>query len=127
MDYLHGELKFGGGKTYWATRDIGSKWIWTHQPIDASKQPIVNSGVDLAQAMEQDANLRVLVLNGYFDLATPFSATEYMMAHLGVPPNVASRIQMRYYKTGHMIYVNPVALKRLKNDLDAFIDSTAPP
>lgn len=127
MDYLHGDLKFGEEQTYWATRDIGSKWNWAHRPIDDSKQLVVNSGVDLSKAMVQDANLRVLVLNGYFDLATPFSATEYMMAHLAVSPDTASRIQMRYYKTGHMIYVNPAALKKLKNDLDTFIDSAANP
>jgi len=38
----------------------------------------------------KDANLRVLVLNGYYDLATPFSATEYVMAHPGLPPDVRS-------------------------------------
>jgi hypothetical protein len=34
-------------------------------------QPMVNSGVDLAEALLKDANLRVLVLNDYYDLATP--------------------------------------------------------
>ena len=88
QDYFHGDLKFGQGRTYRATNfSIGEQWKWTHKPIDAEgEQPIVNSGVDLAQALVQDANLKVLVLNGYYDLATPFSATEYMMAHLGAPP-----------------------------------------
>jgi carboxypeptidase C (cathepsin A) len=126
LDYYHADLKFGQGKTYRATNfAIGDKWKWTHKPIDADgEQPIVNSGVDLAQALVQDANLKVLVLNGYFDLATPFSATEYMMSHLGVPPGTGSRIQMRYYEAGHMMYVNPPSLKKMKSDLDAFIDST---
>jgi hypothetical protein len=51
---------------------------------------MVNSGVDLAEALVKDANLRVLVLNGYYDLATPFSATEYVMAHLGLPPGLGA-------------------------------------
>ena len=38
----------------------------------------------------KNANLRVLVLNGYYDLATPFSATEYVMAHLGLPPGLGA-------------------------------------
>ena len=92
-----------------------------------SEQPIVNSGVDLAQALVQDANLHVLVLNGYYDLATPFSATEYVMTHLGVPQSASSRIQMKYYEAGHMMYVNPPSLKKMKGDLDTFIDSTARP
>jgi carboxypeptidase C (cathepsin A) len=126
LDYLHGELKFGQGRSYrtanWA---IGDKWKWMHRPIGANtEQPIVNSGVDLAQALVQDANLRVLVLSGYYDLATPFSATEYVMSHLGVPPGVPARIQMKYYEAGHMMYVHPPSLKKMKADLDAFIDAT---
>jgi carboxypeptidase C (cathepsin A) len=130
MDYYHGELKFGQGRSYRATNfAIGDKWKWTHRPVGSdAEQPMVNSGIDLAQALVQDANLKVLVLNGYYDLATPFSATEYMMSHLGLPPAVgAARIQMKYYEAGHMMYVNPPSLKKMKTDLDAFIDSTARP
>jgi len=31
---------------------------------------------------------------------------------------------MKYYEAGHMMYVNPPSLKKMKGDLDAFIDST---
>ncbi len=51
------------------------------------------------------------MLNGYYDLATPFSATEYVMTHLGLPPSASSRIQMKYYEAGHMMYVNPPSLE----------------
>jgi len=126
QDWYHVDLKFGQGRTYRATNfTIGDKWKWTHKPIDAAgEQPVVNSGVDLAQALVQDANLKVLVLNGYYDLATPFSATEHMMAHLGLPPGTSSRIQMKYYEAGHMMYVNPGSIKKMKGDVDAFIDAT---
>ncbi len=126
-DYLHGDLKFGQGETYRASNyAIEEKWKWTHRPIGAEgEQPIVNSGVDLALALTQDASLQVLVLNGYFDLATPFSATEYMMSHLGVPPDASARIHMQYYEAGHMMYVHPASLHKMKSDMDAFIDATA--
>jgi carboxypeptidase C (cathepsin A) len=124
LDYYHGELKFGQGKTYFTTNfGIGEKWKFTHR-TDNGEQPIVNSGVDLAQALVQDVNLKVLVLNGYYDLATPFSATEYMMSHLGVPPSASSRIALKYYEAGHMMYVNPASIAKMKKDLDDFIDST---
>ena len=124
LDYYHGELKFGQGKTYYTTNfGIGEKWKFTHK-TDGGEQPIVNSGVDLAQALVQDQNLKVLVLNGYYDLATPFSATEYMMSHLGVPAAASARISMKYYPAGHMMYVNPASIAKMKKDLDEFIDST---
>jgi carboxypeptidase C (cathepsin A) len=124
LDYYHGTLKFGQGITYHTTNfAIGDKWKWTHK-TDAGDQPVVNSDVDLAQALVQDVNLRVLVLCGLYDLATPFSATEYMMSHLGVPPAASARIKLEYYEAGHMMYVNPPSLAKMKRDLDAFIDST---
>jgi carboxypeptidase C (cathepsin A) len=127
LDYYHGELKFGQGVTYRTTNfAIEGKWKWVHD-TGHGEQLAVNSGVDLAEALFKDANLRVLVLSGYYDLATPFSATEYVMTHLGVTPEVAARIQMKYYEAGHMMYVHPPSLAQMKRDIDAFIGSTARP
>jgi carboxypeptidase C (cathepsin A) len=100
LDYYHGELKFGQGSTYNTTNfSIGDQWKWTHKTAKGD-QPVVNTGVDLAEALIKDASLKVLVLNGYYDLATPFCATEYVMSHLGVPAQVGARISMKYYEAG---------------------------
>ena len=85
---------------------------------------MVNSGVDLAQALVQDPNLKVLVMNGYYDLATPFSATEYMMSHLDIPAALRSHIEMKYYPAGHMMYIHEPSIRKFKEDIDAFVDST---
>jgi carboxypeptidase C (cathepsin A) len=125
LDYYHGELKFGAGETYRTTNfGIGEKWKWTHH-TEQGEQPIVNSGVDLADALVKDPNLQVLVLNGYYDLATPFSATEYVMSHLGVAPQVGARVQQKYYEAGHMMYVHAPSRAKMKSDIDAFIAATA--
>ncbi len=127
LDYYHGELKFGQGATYRTTNfAIGEKWHWQHRTAHG-EQPVVNTGVDLAEALIKDANFKVLVLNGYYDLATPFSATEYVINHLGVPPAVGARVSLKYYEAGHMMYVNPQSIAKMKRDLDAFIDSTYRP
>jgi carboxypeptidase C (cathepsin A) len=124
LDYYHGELKGGPGSTYRTTNfSIGDKWKWTHRTA-LGDQPIVNTGVDLAEALVKDPALRVMVLNGYYDLATPFSATEYVMTHLGIAPELGQHIQMQYYPAGHMMYVNPESLAKMKRDLDAFMEAT---
>jgi carboxypeptidase C (cathepsin A) len=127
LDYYHGELKFPHDATYHTTNfSIGDKWKWVHKTPQGD-QPIVNTGVDLSEALVKDANLKVLVLNGYYDLATPFSATEFVMQHLNLPPGVGSRIAMKYYEAGHMMYVHPPSAVKVKHDLDAFIDATLRP
>jgi len=131
QDYLREDLKFGSGRNYQTTNAwIGDHWDFRHKPGgnlyggSYESQPIVNSGVDLAQALVQEANLRVLVLSGYFDLGSPFTVAEYLVSHLGVPKEAAARVQIKYYEAGHMMYVNTPSLEKVKRDLDAFVDST---
>ncbi len=127
QDYLHNDLKFSAAQTYRPyNAAAGESWNLSHRPVGMSGEPqrLVNSGVDLAQTLVRDPNLKVLVLNGYFDLGSPFATTEYMMSHLQIPPDAVARIQMKYYESGHMIYVHLPSLRQLKQDLDQFLDST---
>ncbi|MBS0394738.1 MAG: carboxypeptidase [Proteobacteria bacterium] len=127
LDWYHKDLGFGGGKTYQASNfAIGGRWHWDHHSDDGV-QFAVNTGVDLAHALVEDPHLKVLVMNGYFDLATPFSATEYMIDHLGVSAEAHARIRMKYYEAGHMMYIHQPSLERMKADLDAFITETSAP
>ena len=119
-------MNFGAGKTSLTSNfGIGDKWKWEHHTVDGRLQMAVNTGYDLARALIEDPHLKVLILNGYFDLATPFSATEYMVDHLGVGADVHARISMKYYEAGHMMYIHPPSLVRMKADVDAFIVETS--
>lgn len=128
MHYYHNELKFGKGKTYKATNyKIGQDWDFKHAPPGGGgyKMPgWPNTSLDLAHAMGYNPNLQVLVLNGYFDLATPFFATEYTMDHMGLDKKLQPHIHMKYFESGHMMYVHPDSLKKFKSDIGGFIDST---
>ncbi|MBV8146166.1 MAG: hypothetical protein JO184_14285, partial [Gammaproteobacteria bacterium] len=48
-----------------------------------------------------------------------------MVKHLGVPKDVGTRVQMKYYEAGHMMYVHPPSLARMRKDLGEFIDATS--
>jgi carboxypeptidase C (cathepsin A) len=76
---------------------------------------------DLRNAMEQNPAMRVLVANGYYDLATPFFATEYTFAHLGGDPALRERVQMTYYPSGHMMYIQKSSLVQLQSDVMRFM------
>jgi carboxypeptidase C (cathepsin A) len=99
-------------------------WDTKHRVWWGEQLPIPYAAGDLAEAMRQNPQLRVLSLNGYFDLATPFFATEYDLAHMGLDPSLRGNMQIAYYPTGHMIYLDDGALHTLKGDLDRFYAET---
>jgi carboxypeptidase C (cathepsin A) len=127
LDWYHDGLKFGQGKTYAVSVDAWRTWDFKHKipGLPFPSPALTNTGVDLARAMSGNPSLRVLVLNGLFDLATPFFASEYMMGHLGLPDSLQKNIEMKYYPAGHMMYVNEGSLKAMKADLADFVARTS--
>jgi carboxypeptidase C (cathepsin A) len=80
------------------------------------------NGSDEVALKAQDLDiLRVLVANGYYDLATPYFATEYTFNHLALDPTLQRNIIMTYYEAGHMMYLHEPSLHQLSEDLHAFI------
>jgi len=65
-------------------------------------------------------DLRIWVLNGYYDLATPFFATEHTFRHLGLPSSLRPNIGMTYYEGGHMMYLIKSELVKMKEDAKKF-------
>ena len=71
--------------------------------------------------MQQNPSMRVLVQQGYYDLATPHLATEYYVDHLKIPDELRKNIYIEYYEAGHMMYVHEPSLVKYKEDLATFI------
>jgi carboxypeptidase C (cathepsin A) len=80
----------------------------------------VNVADMLRDAMTQNQNLKVMVANGYYDLATPFFATEYTVNHLGLEPALASHVSLTYCEAGHMLYTRQSCLHSLRATMAAF-------
>ena len=73
-------------------------------------------------------NLRLFVGVNYFDLSSPFYATEFTLAHLNVSPEVrAHNITVSHYEAGQMTYVDNKALVKLKGDLASFVTQSTSP
>ena len=124
MSYYYGELKMDKKYQYHpsAYGAEGFKWDMKHNKNGGGDGVPPNTGVDLAEAMSHNPNLKVLGLNGYFDLATPFYGTEYTFDHLNLAKNIRQNITLKYYNAGHMMYVEPGAANAFKNDVAAFIN-----
>jgi len=70
--------------------------------------------------------LKVLVMEGYYDLATPFLAANYTMKHLNQTSQFQNNISFATYKSGHMVYLNSPEHSKMKQDFANFIDATLP-
>ncbi|HEX7705309.1 MAG TPA: peptidase S10 [Thermoanaerobaculia bacterium] len=75
----------------------------------------------LRAAMSRNPHLRVLVANGYYDLATPFAATHYTFSRMQLDPSLRDNVTMTYYPSGHMMYVEKDSRLQLRDDVLAFI------
>jgi carboxypeptidase C (cathepsin A) len=119
--YVRTELEFHDDAEYEIlSGEVNRNWDWMRE--GSRGVGYVNVAEDLRRSLARDPNLHVFVANGYYDLATPFFATEYTMDHLHVEPEVKANIDMQYYEAGHMMYVHPESLVKLKQDLATFID-----
>ena len=81
-----------------------------------------DTALDLAAAMRTNPYLKVLSLNGWYDMATPFFGTEYDLNHMMLDPAERENLAFRYYPSGHMVYLNPDALHAMRLDVERFID-----
>jgi carboxypeptidase C (cathepsin A) len=120
-DYVRRDLGFESDLPYEILTPIYEKWKYE----DYHNQ-YLNVAETLREAMSKNQFLKVFVGNGYFDLATPFFATEYTFNHLGLDSSLRDNISMAYYEAGHMMYLHPPSLAKLKEDLVNFIQSAIP-
>jgi carboxypeptidase C (cathepsin A) len=91
----------------------GKGWDESHNGL-----PVTDVAPDLAQALTLNPNLKVFSANGYFDFATPYLETDYVLNHLNIDRALQSNITYGYYQSGHMIYLEPQARHQLHDDLE---------
>jgi carboxypeptidase C (cathepsin A) len=103
----------------------GFKWDFKHKaPGIRYTLNDPDTALDLAAAMRTNPYLRVLSLNGWYDMATPFFGTEYDLDHMMLEPAQQRNLEFRYYPSGHMVYLNPDALHLMRLDVQNFIEQS---
>ncbi len=125
--YLRNTLKYGATETYLPGALFnGARWDWAEGPrgrgIGGASG--VNVSSDLADAMKTNPHLKVMVNDGYYDLATPFFAAQYEEEHLPIPADLTKNIEYNWYESGHMAYVRDECRQQLHDRVAAFINST---
>jgi len=125
-NYVRTELGFKSDMPYRvsAFQDSGGardKWDWG-TAIDG----FPDTATALRSAMVKNPYVKVLVMEGYYDLATPFYAADYTMDHLGLSPAYRKNISFATYDCGHMVYLDLASLAKMKRDQVEFMERTLP-
>jgi carboxypeptidase C (cathepsin A) len=113
-DYVRRELKWESDMFYTVSANV--------RPWDQTGNTEVAEV--LRAAMTQQTYLKVLVVCGYYDVATPFNGIEQTVSHMHLEPSVRKNISFAYYEGGHMMYIDEKEHHKLHKDVDEFINTS---
>ena len=124
--YVRDELGYDGDREYWPS-GMARPWNWERQggrrgPFGGSA---LNVGPDLAEALERNPRLEVLLINGIYDLATPYFPIVWSLEQLGLAPDLRDNITRDDFAAGHMMYVEESLLPQWRETLATFITRTS--
>jgi carboxypeptidase C (cathepsin A) len=118
MDYLGRGLGYKEHQPYEILTGKVHPWRWNQG------NEIVNLSSRLGTALRDNPHLRVLVMGGHTDLATPPEGVAHSIRHmLDLPQKRRANIHTTFYDGGHMFYLNPPDLLKTRKDLVEFLSA----
>jgi carboxypeptidase C (cathepsin A) len=119
-NYVRAELGYKTDLEYYILGEGVGLWEWGPS---SSRDGFPDTSNDLRSAFSKNPYMKLYVASGYFDLATPYFATQYTLAHMGLDPSLRGNIRTGEYEAGHMVYIESKSLTKLKHEVGEFIAS----
>ena len=119
-NYLRTELNYRSDMPYkvFAYDEVGfQKWDWGN-----AVEGFPSTAGGLRSAMIKNPYMKILVMEGYYDLATPFAAADWTMDHLNLDAKYRQSISYATYGSGHMVYIDRAEHDKMKKDLVNFME-----
>jgi carboxypeptidase C (cathepsin A) len=114
-DYVRRDLGFKSDLEYYILGGGVGRWSFN------SDNAYADTSRTLASAMAKNPYMKIFVACGYYDMATPYFATEYTISSMNLDPALRKNISVSYYEAGHMMYIEKNSLKKLKDDVSGFM------
>lgn len=114
-DYLAKALNVHTVQDY--VSDSNAIYHWNMAPENRS----FNLLPALSETMKMNPRMKVMVLGGVYDLATPYFVAQYHLNHLSLPEKLRANLQFHRYQSGHLPYLDDNSLQQLHQDLHGFI------
>jgi carboxypeptidase C (cathepsin A) len=129
-DYLRRELGYESDLEFRHSAGRAVRpWDYHEEDPDLSygTNAYANYAEHLRQAMHENPYLQVLVMSGYYDLATPYFASDYTVTHMSLDEAVRDNVRATYFEAGHMMYVREESLAKFRQEYLRLIrDAGAP-
>jgi carboxypeptidase C (cathepsin A) len=119
--YVRAELEYPNDLPY-EVLSMSTNQAWSYREFENAHVTVADK---LATAMRANPYLKVHIASGYLDGATPYYATEHVVAHLQLPADLRSNIEVAYYEAGHMMYAHEPSRLQQSKDLAAFVRSAS--
>ena len=128
-DYVRRELNYKVDMPYYTSAQESGVFQWSFSPPPGPRGGgggigLPETAMSLREAMVKDRYLKILNMEGYYDLATPYLAAWYTFDHLDLPEQYRKNISHAQYESGHMVYLDSKAHAKLKQDFANFIEET---
>ena len=125
-DYVRRELNYKVDMPYYVSGEQSGLFQWSfNAPAGPHGGPgMLETSTPLREAVVKDRYLKILNMEGFYDLATPYLAAWYTFDHLDLPPEFRKNISHAQYESGHMVYLDSKSHAKMKQDFSNFIEAT---
>ncbi|MFC4526257.1 peptidase S10 [Dyella halodurans] len=105
--------------------EVNGAWNWADDKGEEDGHRFyVNAAPFIGDAARKQANMRVLLTGGLYDMATPWHGSRYAMERAGIPQG---RLREVAFPSGHSFYDGDERLKKFSDLLRDFVQHPASP
>ena len=94
--------------------DVNAAWVYPGNNTILSQERILHD------CMSKNPHMKVWVICGYYDQATPFFAAEWTYSHLFLNSGLQDNLSFTYYPSGHMFYQHEPSLQQFRKDAESW-------